>query len=326
MGIMPSAVASDLQAIFEGGMVAGLTDGQLLERFASGRAEAAEPAFAAPVSRHGPMVLGVCRGVLRDAHDSEDAFQAAFLTLARKAGSLRRPEPLGPWLHGVAYRVARRLRDTDARRRRHETEAAMSRATFSDRADGTDRRPEVSDAVEVLHGEIARLPERYRAAVVLCDLQGQTQQEAGRRLGRPAGTISARLSRACERLRGRLTRRGLALPSAITGAVPNAAGISGVLPNALLGATIRMAMAVSSRQVAAGVPPVVETLCRETSRSVLVAEWMMISATMLALGPGRPAWPSSRSRARGQERRPGRRPPVRSTIPCPKGPGCGWEP
>ena len=190
---MSSGVASDLRAIFEGGMVAGLTDGQLLERFGSGRAEEAEPAFAALVRRHGPMVLGVCRGVLKDAHAAEDAFQATFLTLACKAGSLRRPDPLGPWLHGVAYRVARRLRDKDARRRRYEAEAAMSRATRSDRSDGNDHRPEIRDDVAVLHEEIARLPERYRAAIVLCDLQGLTQQEAGRRLGRPVGTISARL-------------------------------------------------------------------------------------------------------------------------------------
>jgi RNA polymerase sigma factor (sigma-70 family) len=283
---MSSGVATDLRAIFEGGMVAGLTDGQLLERFASGRAEAAEPAFAALVTRHGPMVLGVCRGVLRDAHDAEDAFQATFLTLARKAGSLRRPDPLGPWLHAVAYRVARRLRDKDARRRRHETEAAMSRASLSDRSDGNDRRPEIRDEVAVLHEEIARLPERYRAAIVLCDLQGLTQQEAGRRLGRPAGTIGARLSRARERLRGRLTRRGFALPSVLIGAAPNAAGTSSVLPTALVDATIRTAMAVSSGQAAAAVPSAIVTLSRAASRSALVARWTMISATVLALGAG----------------------------------------
>ena len=103
---MSSGVAGGLRAIFEGGTVAGLTDGQLLARFASGRAEEAGPAFAALVTRHGPMVLSVCRGRLGNPHDAEDAFQATFLTLARKAGSLRRPEPLGPWLHRVACHTA----------------------------------------------------------------------------------------------------------------------------------------------------------------------------------------------------------------------------
>jgi RNA polymerase sigma factor (sigma-70 family) len=283
---MSSAVASDLRAIFDGGMVAGLGDGSLLERFASGRAEEAEPAFAALVARHGPMVLGVCRGVLRDAHDAEDAFQATFVTLARKASSIRRPDPLGPWLHGVAFRVARRLRDKEARRRRHEAEAAMTRASLSDRSDGGEQRPETRDEVAALHEEIARLPERYRAAIVLCDLQGLTQQEAGRRLGRPTGTIGARLSRARERLRGRLTRRGFALPTVVMGAAPNAAGMPGVLPAKLTDATIRMAMAVASGDVAAAVPAAIASLSRAASRSALVARWTMITTTVLALGAG----------------------------------------
>src|SRR5262245_48478780 len=100
---MRPGVASELEAIFDGGTVTGLTDGQLLERFGAHRAEEAEPAFAALVARHGPMVLGVCRGLLRNTHDAEDAFQATFLVLARKAGALRRPDLLGPWLHGVAH-------------------------------------------------------------------------------------------------------------------------------------------------------------------------------------------------------------------------------
>jgi WD40 repeat protein/predicted DNA-binding protein (UPF0251 family) len=208
----------------------------------------------------------------------------------------------------------------------------MSRATFSDRADGTDRRPEIRDAVEVLHEEIARLPERYRAAIVLCDLQGLTQQEAGRRLGRPVGTISARLSRARERLRGRLTRRGLALPSVIIGAAPTV-GTSGVPPTALVDATIRMAMAGAAGQVAAAVPPAIETLCRETSRSVLVARWAMISATMLALGAGatgvavlaqqgaRPGVTSGRMIAGPSQPRATSRPPAADALgdPLPEG-------
>ncbi len=169
---MASGVAGDLRAIFDGGTVAGLTDGQLLERFAAGRAEEAEPAFAALVARHGSMVLAVCRGRLRDTHDADDAFQATFLTLARKARSLRRPELLGPWLHGVACRTARRLRDKNARRRCREAEASMSRATRSDHADRPDSARAIGDEIEVLHEEIDRLPERYRTAIVLATSRG----------------------------------------------------------------------------------------------------------------------------------------------------------
>jgi DNA-directed RNA polymerase specialized sigma24 family protein len=108
---MRPKVASELQAIFDGGTVAGLTDGQLLDRFAARRAKEAEPAFTALVARYGPMVLGVCQQLLSNTHDAEDAFQATFLVLARKAGRLRQPELLGPWLHRVAHRTARRLKD-----------------------------------------------------------------------------------------------------------------------------------------------------------------------------------------------------------------------
>ena len=139
------------------------------------------------------MVLGVCRGLLRDAHDAEDAFQATFLVLALKARTVREPELLGPWLHGVAHRTACRLRDKDARRRRHEAEAAMSGARPAGVAVGHEPGCTIRDEVEALHEEIDRLPERYRAAIVLCDLQGLTHEEAARRLGRPVSTISTRL-------------------------------------------------------------------------------------------------------------------------------------
>jgi RNA polymerase sigma factor (sigma-70 family) len=278
---MASGVAGDLRAIFDGGTVAGLSDGQLLERFATGKAGEAEPAFAALVARHGSMVLAACRGRLEDAHDAEDAFQATFLTLARKARSLRRPDLLGPWLHGVACRTARRLKERNARRRRHEAEASMSLATRWDDANRPDSSRAGRDEIEALHEEIERLPERYRTAIVLCDLQGLTHQEAGRRLGRPAGTISARVSRARERLRGRLIRRGLA----VTVGVPAATAIraSGP-PTALVDSTTRIAMAFSSAETAGSVPPAIAALCREVSRSMLITKLTMISATALAFG------------------------------------------
>ncbi|MHB1559070.1 MAG: sigma-70 family RNA polymerase sigma factor [Isosphaeraceae bacterium] len=247
---MSSTVANDLRAIFDGGMVAGLIDGDLLTRFTSGSPDVAEPAFAALVARHGPMVLAACRSLLSNPHDAEDAFQATFLTLARKAATIRQPELIGPWLHGVACRTARRLREKDARRRRNEVEASMSRA--SEKTAAPDR-----DAIAALHEEIDRLPERYRSAIVLCDLNGLTHREAGRRLGHPTGTISARVARARARLRDRLLGRGLAFPAAAAGAVR----LPG-LPAPLANATVRIAMAASSATTAA-IPPAVASLTRE---------------------------------------------------------------
>ena len=180
---MRSGVASELQAIFDGGTVAGLTDGQLLERFAARRPEEAESAFTALVARHGPMVLGVCQSLLGNTHDAEDAFQATFLVLACKAGALWQPDLLGPWLHGVAHHTAPRLKDKNARRRRHEAEAAMSGETPAGQADRHQPRQANREETEALHEEIERLPHRYRTAIVLCDLQGLTHEEAARRLG-----------------------------------------------------------------------------------------------------------------------------------------------
>ncbi len=271
---MSSTVASDLRAIFDGGMVAGLTDGDLLARFASGCPDEAEPAFAALVARHGPMVLAVCRGLLASPHDAEDAFQATFLTLARKAATIRQPELLGSWLHGVACRTARRLRDKDARRRRNEVEASMSRA-IAEAAAAPDR-----EAIAALHEEIDRLPERYRSAIVLCDLNGLTHREAGRRLGHPTGTISARIARARERLRERLLDRGSALPAGVMGAVR----LPG-LPAPLANATVRIAMAASSATTAT-IPPAVASLTREVMGFAPLLWRTALSVAALILGIG----------------------------------------
>ncbi len=270
---MSSTVASDLRAIFDGGMVAGLTDVDLLGRFTSGSPEEAEPAFAALVARHGPMVLAACRGMLASPHDAEDAFQATFLTLARKASAIRQPELVGSWLHGVACRTARRLREKDARRRRNEVEASMSRA--SEKTAASDR-----EAITALHEEIDRLPERYRSAIVLCDLNGLTHREAGRRLGRPTGTISARVARARERLRDRLLGRGSAFPGGVVGAVR----LPG-LPAPLANATVRIAMEASSAP-AATIPPAVASLAQEVSGFAPILWRTALSAAVLILGIG----------------------------------------
>src|SRR5262249_52199145 len=148
-------------------------DGPLLARFVACRDEAA---FAALVRRHGPMVLGVCRRVLRHAQDAEDAFQAAFLVLARKAASVLKREALGSWLYGVAYRTAQKLRSMRARRQAREKQV--------DEMPHPQVRPdEVQDWRPLVDCELNRLPEKYRAPVVLCDLEGQTHREAARQLG-----------------------------------------------------------------------------------------------------------------------------------------------
>lgn len=181
------------------GSVSGLREGALLDRFLKFEDESA---FEAILSRHGPMVLAVCRRFLRDPHDVEDAFQATFLILARKASGLRDREALGPWLYGVAYRVAIRAR-------------SRPRASVEDLPEPADRRSETADqaierdeAIEALHEELARLPEKYRDPIVLCHLEGLTHELAAERLNWPVGTVRGRLWRGRDKLRERLTRRG----------------------------------------------------------------------------------------------------------------------
>jgi RNA polymerase sigma factor (sigma-70 family) len=184
-------------------MIGGLTDAQLLERFTSQRDETAELAFRVLVERHGPMVLRVCRSVLRDTHDAHDAFQATFLVLLRRAGSLWVRDSLGPWLHQVAYRTASCARSAAARRTRHESRVAEMTA----------RPPHREDHEElgaVIHEELGHLPERYREAVVLCLLEGQSPEHAARHLKCPVGTVHSRLARGRSILAKRLARHGFA--------------------------------------------------------------------------------------------------------------------
>jgi RNA polymerase sigma factor (sigma-70 family) len=177
-------------------------DGQLLERFAAQRDEAA---FAALVKRYGPLVLGVCRRVLFHEQDAEDAFQATFLVLVRHARSIRKPDSLGSWLYGVAYRIARRAKGVRARRAVQEVNLPNIAAPES--------CPDwlVRDLRGVLDEEVDLLPPKYRLPFVLCHVEGKTNEQAARQLGCPVGTVLSRLARARGRLRARLTRRGLAL-------------------------------------------------------------------------------------------------------------------
>jgi RNA polymerase sigma factor (sigma-70 family) len=176
-----------------------MTDSELLQSFLTRE----DPdAFRCLIERHGSMVLAVCRSVLAEHHDVEDAFQTTFLILAKSAASIKQGESLGPWLHRVALRVARRARFQAWERRTRETVGQTLRADHSTDA------PDYS-FVPLLREEISRLPERYRLPVVLCYLEGKTNEEAAAELRCPVGTVKGRLSRARDRLRDRLTRRGL---------------------------------------------------------------------------------------------------------------------
>jgi RNA polymerase sigma factor (sigma-70 family) len=181
-----------------------LSDKQLLDRFVVHRDEAA---FEALVHRHAPLVWGVCRRILERTDKAEDAFQATFLVFLRKAGSIAQGDQIGPWLYGVAYRVALRARANAAKRRFHERQAARLAAEPSPVVNGIEFWP-------ILDAEIQRLPRRYRTAFILCYLEGKTNEEAAKELGCPKGTVASRLARARERLRSRLTRQGFSLSSA----------------------------------------------------------------------------------------------------------------
>ncbi|WP_435008750.1 sigma-70 family RNA polymerase sigma factor [Tundrisphaera lichenicola] len=235
-----------INRLFEGGTVVGLTDGELLDRFATHRGEGAELAFQALVIRHGSMVLRVARGMLRDPHDVEDAFQATFLVLVRRAGSIGEREQIGPWLYGVALRVSKKARTLAARRSKREGGIVDDPPGVEADAAWLDTRP-------ILHEELGRLPDKYRKPVVLCHLQGLTHAEAAQELAWPVGTVSVRLARARKLLRERLTRRGLTATGALWGAGLATEGASASVPQALLQSTLKAAMAYATgKTLAAG--------------------------------------------------------------------------
>jgi RNA polymerase sigma factor (sigma-70 family) len=218
------------------------SDGELLAQFIGQRDESA---FAALVRRHGAMVLGVCQSVLNDAHDAEDVFQAAFLVLVRNARRIGKPESVGSWLHGVAYRLAQKARAAAARRRTCERQApTMPTTEPASDALWRDLRP-------VLHEEVNRLPQRYRAPFILCYLEGKTNEEAAALLGWPKGTVLSTLARARERLRKRLTGRGLALSSATLATVVTENAASAAVSGALIDSTVQAAALLTAGPAAA---------------------------------------------------------------------------
>ncbi len=208
MAIRQKWPAGQLFTLFHLGAVGSLSDRQLLERFASAQGESAELAFTALVGRHGPMVLRVCTALLRDPDQAQDAFQATFLVLLRKSRDLWVHESLGPWLHRVASRVAAQSQAAARRRRAFERKAAESRPERFE-------WPQHHEACSILHQEIDRLPERYRVLVVLCHLEGHSQELAAQTFSLPVGTVKSRLHRARDLLRDRLARRGAAFSAGL---------------------------------------------------------------------------------------------------------------
>ncbi len=234
----------ELARLFEGGTVSGLSEWQLLERYLERRDESA---FEALVVRHGPMVLSVCRRALGVTPDADDAFQATFLILIRRARALGPRDAIGPWLYGVARRVAARARDQAARRRRREP------VTLDRDVEGRPQSSSEPDVSEILDQELNRLPARYRSPMVLCYLEGRTHEEAARDLGWPVGTVKGRLARAREILRDRLTRRGLEPMSGVVLAA-RSLDLRGILDRVLIdrvvGTSVRMAAGHSVAQAA----------------------------------------------------------------------------
>jgi RNA polymerase sigma factor (sigma-70 family) len=268
------------QTLFNGGVIGDVADEQLLERFVTARGEAGELAFEALVERHGPMVLRVCRTILRDGHDAEDAFQATFLVLARRAGSIRSRSSVASWLHGVARRVASSARSAASRRREHERTAA-------DRADSFLAEPRWDDLALVLHEEIDRLPERFRAPIVLCDMEGMTEGQAAQRLGRPVGTIRSHITRGRQRLRFQLIRRGLAPATVVLVAERAGCSAHAVVASRLVSSTIPSAMqfAVARATTTGMVSAAATALAEEFLGSMLMARIKnTVMAVLVAIG------------------------------------------
>jgi RND family efflux transporter MFP subunit len=275
MGVPLADVLRHLRLLVGWSSTAGQTDGQLLERFI-GRKE--EAAFEQLLARHGPMVLGVCRQLLREPEDAEDAFQATFLVLVRRAASIGKRDQLAGWLHGVAHRVAARARAQGARlgqRERQGVEVVAAEPSFQTAWD--DRQP-------VIQEEINRLPDKYRLPVVLCYLEGKTREEAARDLGWTPSAVKGRLERAREQLRKRLTRRGVALSAGALTAIISPQATA--LPPALVGGTLGAAtLLVGGKSVAAGaVSPQVLSLTDGVIRTMFLAKLKVSAAVLFVFG------------------------------------------
>jgi RNA polymerase sigma factor (sigma-70 family) len=256
------------------------SDSELLDCFIRERDSAA---FRNLVVRHGPAVLQVCRGVLQDPHEAEDAFQATFLVLVRKAPSIQDPDALGGWLRGVAYRTAVRSRCGAARRR-------VIERTLAGMSPGEHSSPELAPELrQTIREELDRLPDSYRQPLTLCYLEGLTHQEAANRLGWPVGTVKARLVRGRRLMRERLDRRGASLGAGLLLWLLNPSRAAAV-PEPLLESTLRV-MTLSARGRRAALEPKFAGALRMAEATLGVAIglkarwlWPVLVVTAILLG------------------------------------------
>jgi RNA polymerase sigma factor (sigma-70 family) len=260
-------VLNQIQRLFADGPRSGWADEQLLTAFIARRDDSA---FGTLVARHGPMVLGTCRAVLRDANAAEDAFQATFLVLVRRARSIRGHESLAGWLHRVAYRVAVEANRSERRRRDEERTAGTSRALAYEPDEPND------DLRALIHAELERLPRSLRMPIVLCDLAGLSREEAAAALNSTEGSVRGRLARGRSKLRARLTQRGVALSAAALAAALNREASASALPKTWLDATTRMARIVLAA----------DSFATATSAAILASRVvaMAASASRLRIG------------------------------------------
>jgi RNA polymerase sigma factor (sigma-70 family) len=265
------ALRQGIQTLYNVGTLGALTDGELLDLFTDRRDETAELAFATLVERHGAMVLRVCRSLLRDEHDAQDAFQATFLILVRRAGAIRERESVGSWLYGVSLRVSACAKIAASRRRRHERLTAQFVSNrYGDEA-------ESRELFAIIHDELRRLPDRYRAAIVLCYLEGLTCEAAARRLGWPVGTVKSRLARGRQQLSHRLVRRGLGSDEPSTSRTSTSSLVPLPLPRGTVLAMLRFG---AERSTGGLVSETAISWALSTLKSMQMARLVMITAAV----------------------------------------------
>jgi RNA polymerase sigma factor (sigma-70 family) len=270
-----SLVLSYIRKLAVGECANRISDKQLLESFIARHDDAA---FRVLICRHGPMVFRLCRRLLQSEQDAEDAFQATFLVLATRPACVRRKESLGNWLYGVAHRLAWKAKTKAARRRAREGQSSP--------APPPDPLTEITvrEAQEIFHQELARLPEKYRAPVVLCCLEGLARDEAARQIGLPLSTLKSRLEGGRERLRARLAKRGLTLPGTLGAVLVGQQAASAALPKGLIDGTVKAAtLSAAGAATTSVVSAKVAALTEGMVKSMFLAKLMPVTTLLLVV-------------------------------------------